>query len=787
MDTVKKNLISLYRSLGFRIAVGVGLILLVSYVVFTVLAIGVHKRFFLQQMISEAETLSQAVVNATNHSMLVNDQELTKTIVKDLGMPSEISGIRIYNHGGVIRYASDPQAVGQRVDKNAAACFACHAQDEASTSVQTDQRVRFYESSAGHRLLGMITPIYNSPSCYTAACHAHPREKRVLGVIDVSMSLKDYDRHVSETIRSIVILGIATGIAVIATMVLFVVLRVNRPVGRLLEAVRKVALGAKDENVPVTGRDELGELGRAFNLMSAKVARRTTELERSREEYRTLFEQVPCFISVIAPDFTIVRQNSKMREYFKGTVGMKCHEVYKKQHEKCIECPIERTFRTGQRYEREECGLTMAGEQANYLSYTVPIRNDNGEVVYAMVIAMDIGERVRLRKQLQASIDFQTNLIEQSIHGIVATDEVGRINIFNQAAENIMGYSSTETLGSRRIEQFLPGQFVEMIHRSLRGEQVEPRRLVAQEATISSREGESIPVRFSGFLLSDDEGELAGSVGFYQDLRTVKRLEREKAEAARLAVVGQTVAGLAHGIKNVLQGLEGGLFVVETAIDDNDDQLLDKGWNMVRNNINRVSALVKDLLNYSRARTPEFELIDPNGLAEEVCSLYEMRAQENHVRLTRDFEWDVEKVFMDQRGIHTCLANLVSNAIDAFTGDNETKDREVIVRTRKREGGGITFEVADNGQGMDEKTKAKVFSSFFSTKGSRGTGLGLLVTSKIVQEHEGEISYESEPGVGTTFTIHLPQGDDPERGNGEAHQEEGSSDDARDASESSSS
>jgi signal transduction histidine kinase len=254
---------------------------------------------------------------------------------------------------------------------------------------------------------------------------------------------------------------------------------------------------------------------------------------------------------------------------------------------------------------------------------------------------------------------------------------------------------------------------------------------------------------------------VSGAVGFFQDLRVYKRLEREKAASDRLAVVGQTVAGLAHGIKNILTGLEGGVFVVETAMEDHDEQLLTRGWKMVHNNIDRVSALVRDLLSYSKERAPHYEETDPNLLAEEVCALFEVKAQEKNISIKRDFDpmaGKMFKVFMDQRGIHTCLSNLVANSIDACESDTDKPQHQIVVRTRQDEDGYLIFRISDNGVGISEDTKRKIFSSFYSTKGSRGTGLGLLVTSKILAEHGGHISFESEERKGTAFTISLPPG-----------------------------
>jgi len=449
-----------------------------------------------------------------------------------------------------------------------------------------------------------------------------------------------------------------------------------------------------------------------------------------------------------------------MRDLFKGTIGMKCYEVFKKRWSKCEDCHVDITFEEGKVSGREHCGLKVTGEEANYLSYTTPIVDDKGQVLYAMIIAVDIGERVTLQRALEASKDFQTNMIENSIHGIIATDDQGRVTIYNLAAEHLFGYPALEAIGDVEIDKYFPKQFLEMIIAPHVGRAVRDPRLIAHETVVTSRDGESVPVRFSGVLLFDRE-KTAGAVGFFQDLRTLKRLELEKQASDRLAVVGQTVAGLAHGIKNILTGLEGGVFVVETAMEDQDNQLLQRGWKMIQNNIGRISVLVKDLLGYSKERAPEYKETDPNLLAEEVCALFEAKAQEKSIVIERDFDAQAGRVlavFLDQRGIHTCLSNLVANALDACESDTKKTEHRIIVRTVQDSDGDLIYAVADNGAGMTEDTKRKIFASFYSTKGSRGTGLGLLVTSKIVAEHGGTMSFESEQGVGSTFTIMLPPG-----------------------------
>jgi signal transduction histidine kinase/CBS domain-containing protein len=239
-----------------------------------------------------------------------------------------------------------------------------------------------------------------------------------------------------------------------------------------------------------------------------------------------------------------------------------------------------------------------------------------------------------------------------------------------------------------------------------------------------------------------------------------KRLAEELVKSERLAAIGQTVAGLAHCIRGILFGLEGAVYIVNKALRKADMAKLHKGWNMVRKNIDKTSNLVIDLLDFSKERVPEYESCSPNIIAEEVCELMEPRARDarsGDIKILRRFDPAIGDVLLDPKGIHRCLVNLVSNAIDACLADeDEHKNHAVNVTTRLEENGEFVFQVSDNGCGMDEEVYRQMFTSFFSTKGSKGTGLGLLITQKIVQEHGGALKVVSDFGKGSTFTIHLP-------------------------------
>jgi signal transduction histidine kinase len=244
----------------------------------------------------------------------------------------------------------------------------------------------------------------------------------------------------------------------------------------------------------------------------------------------------------------------------------------------------------------------------------------------------------------------------------------------------------------------------------------------------------------------------------------LEQLVREKTkklvEAERLAAVGQTVAGLAHAIKNITGGLTGGTFVLEKGLQLKNEKYLREGWDMLKGNVGRLKSMALDLLNYAKDREPDYHLCDPNRPAREVIDLMFPRARENDVSLEIESDESLHQVWLDPEGIHRCLLNLVTNAIDACINvDCTQRQGKVVLRILKTENWAVEFQVVDNGCGMDEETKEKIFQRFFSTKGSRGTGLGLMITKKIIDEHQGAIEFDSEKGKGTRFIIRLPEKD----------------------------
>jgi two-component system, NtrC family, sensor kinase len=226
-------------------------------------------------------------------------------------------------------------------------------------------------------------------------------------------------------------------------------------------------------------------------------------------------------------------------------------------------------------------------------------------------------------------------------------------------------------------------------------------------------------------------------------------------QAERLAAIGQTIATLSHHIKNILQGIRGGSYLIEMGLKDHDEEITRKGWKIVERNQNRISALVMDMLTFSKEREPDLMPANINTVVSEVVELMRVRAVELQVELLWHPGEPMPEMIFDPEGIHRAVLNVVSNAVDAVS-DRETPGRVAVASQYYPQESLVRITVDDNGPGIPADQMEHLFSAFVSSKKSRGTGLGLPVSQKIAGEHGGRILVQSEPDQGCRFTIELP-------------------------------
>lgn len=268
--------------IGLKLTFGVVLTVLIVIGIFAYFNIQSEKKNLLNEVERHANQLSEHIKSDTEYDMLHNDRKQVHESIRRIGRQESIDRIRVFNKSGEIIYSSDPADIGKMVDKKAESCYRCHLAGKPLEHLETQERTRIFRPHEdSSRLLGIINPIYNAPSCWEAACHAHPKTQKVLGVLDVTMPLTEVDRNIRRSQVAVVVLAISA-ILILSLIVGFMVRWwIDRPVQELLKAMKHVSGGNLAYRVKVKRDDELGMLARSFNEMTENLAQARLQLFQS--------------------------------------------------------------------------------------------------------------------------------------------------------------------------------------------------------------------------------------------------------------------------------------------------------------------------------------------------------------------------------------------------------------------------------------------------------------------------------------------------------------------------
>ena len=238
---------------------------------------------------------------------------------------------------------------------------------------------------------------------------------------------------------------------------------------------------------------------------------------------------------------------------------------------------------------------------------------------------------------------------------------------------------------------------------------------------------------------------------------SLERLIREKTELQdHLSSLGMMISSISHGIKGLLTGLDGGMYLLEKGFSQKSQDQITEGWEVVKQMVERIRKMVLDILYYAKERDLRWERIDALSFAEEVAKVVEPKIRSGGIEFEKNLDSKIGEFEINAGYVHSALLNILDNAVDACTKDT-SKQKHTITLKVKQDNRHIIFDVADNGLGMDSDTSEKIFTPFFSLKGEKGTGLGLFISNKIIDQHGGEIIVKSKLSQGTLFRIKIPK------------------------------
>lgn len=266
-----KRLLLIPKSISFKLYLLLVFLLIISFSGIMYFNISSYTKHLNESLINSAIQASDLIKRATRYSMLKNDRENLSEIIKTIAKENGVEGIRIYNKPGAIAFSDNPKEIGTQVDKNAEQCNICHGKEPPPVSISPKSRIRILRSAEGYRILGLINPIENEPDCYNADCHAHSHKDKLLGLLDVKMSLKSVDIETNKTRKAMILFS---SIMIIITAFLFagfIIRLIHIPIRKLTKGTKEVANLNLDYKIDFKSSDEIGELALSFNKMTEEL------------------------------------------------------------------------------------------------------------------------------------------------------------------------------------------------------------------------------------------------------------------------------------------------------------------------------------------------------------------------------------------------------------------------------------------------------------------------------------------------------------------------------------
>jgi len=266
------------KTINSKIIIAIGFITLVIFGIFSYIFITQQNTQLIGEVFRGANIFSDTVTRSTRYDMLMADREGVHRMIENIGEQPGVEVVRIFNKEGKIMFSTNKKEMNNFVDKNAEACYICHAAERPLERLSTSERSRIFQGK-NHRILSMITPIYNEPDCYNASCHAHSKEQRVLGVLDIGMSLSVIDNELRQNQLTFIIFTIITVLCFSLILGFFIHRMVTNPVKKLVDGTEKVAQGKLEVEIPVKSADEIGHLANSFNSMVQDLKKAQQEIQ----------------------------------------------------------------------------------------------------------------------------------------------------------------------------------------------------------------------------------------------------------------------------------------------------------------------------------------------------------------------------------------------------------------------------------------------------------------------------------------------------------------------------
>jgi histidine kinase len=747
------------HSLVLKLIVSVGIIMLLIISTWAYFSIEYQKQRLFQGIVSETERLSNTIKLGAHYAMMINSRDDINQIIMNTGRQRGIEDIRIYNKQGDVKFSNRRLKADRTTNIESQPCIVCHRFDPPPADVGIEARTRIFKSPQGHRLLGFVSPIYNEPGCSSNDCHFHPEGKKILGALDVVISLEATDKEILFQKKGIIGLAAMAFVVTSVIILLFVLRFVNRPIRRLIRSTKAISNGEYSAEVEIDQYDEVGQLAKAINQMSKEIGAKQKELNRQRDEYQNLFETVPCIITVQDRDYKMVGFNREFADKFDPRPGDYCFQSYKGRTTKCPNCPVEKTFQDGRSHYSEEAGISKDGTPTYWIVRTSPVRNEKGEIVAAMEMNLDITHHKKLEEELEKSEKKYRDIFNNIRNPIFVLDiDTLEVVDCNNSVKAVYGYSVEEISGRSFIE-LCPDRGQKRCF-----DEFKTMSVINQVKQVR-KDGETIyvdvwisPSEYSGrnVLLVTTS-----------DITARLEAEQQLIQASKMATLGEMATGVAHELNQPLAVIKtaSSYFMKKVKKKEKiDDEILFTMSGEIDSHVDRASKIINHMRQFGRKSDHKLEQVLVNDVLKRTFEIFSQQLRVRGIEAAWELEENLPPVLADPDRLEQVFINLLINARDAIEEKWESKtpkknDKKITLKTR-RETDRVYIEVQDTGVGIAKSISDRIFEPFFTTKNvGKGTGLGLSISYRIIQDFGGNIEVVSAAGEGARFIINFPVAD----------------------------
>jgi len=751
-----RKIYNIHHSLTSQLIFLVGLILLISVSIWAFFNIRYHKDNALRNIVDEVDRLSNTIKLGAHYAMMLNSRDDINQIIYNIGRQEEIKNIRIYNKNGQIKFSNKPEDVDRITNIKDDACYICHRKDPPEDTISLAERIRIFDSDSGYRLLGIISPIFNETSCSTDVCHYHPDDKKILGALDVVVSLEKTDQQILSYENGIIALAVFSFLGISSIIGIFLMRFVNRPIKTLIAGTRLISQGKYDSEIPVDRTDEIGQLALAISQMGKKIGEKQEELNKQRNEYQNLFERVPCHVSVQDKHLRLIRYNREIARNFAPKPGDYCFAAYKGRSEPCQICPVLKTFDDGKSHESEESLVNRDGSESIWLVRTAPIRDSNREIAAVMEISLDITQLKRLEREIRKSEEKYYTIFNNIPNAVFVVDSsTMEILDCNQSVTATYGFEKEELLNTSLLS------FFEESEREESAEELRNSGTLNQVRHIT-KDGRTIYVNIR--VTRSEYLEREALLITASDITKRLLVEQQLIQASKMTTLGEMSAGVAHELNQPLSVIKTASNYLMRKVRKGErieDNILKTMAEEIDSHVDRASRIISHLREFGRKSEVSKGRVYVNEPLNRAVEMFSQQLKLREIEVIKELGANLPPIWADSNRLEQVFINLLINARDAIDENCEQHERKgaekkIFLRTSYR-GGMVQVEVEDTGGGIPKPLLDRIFEPFFTTKKvGHGTGLGLSISYSIVQDYEGTIKVETHENAGSKFTVQFP-------------------------------